>query len=98
MIQPVIQVTVGMPVTRHPPYRSVREELPHTAPTSGDNAEISFAYTIKTDRRSNPPLCADRGGVHGVPLGQRPSLHLLRKGFHLIVRRFLRYYVVVRLP
>jgi hypothetical protein len=24
-----------MPVTRHPPHRSVREELPHTAPTSG---------------------------------------------------------------
>ena len=30
-----------MPVTRHPPYRSVHEELPHTAPTSGNNAEIS---------------------------------------------------------
>ena len=27
-------VTVGMPVTRHPPYRSVRAVLPHTAPTS----------------------------------------------------------------
>ena len=25
-------VTVGMPVTRHPPYRSVRAALPHTAP------------------------------------------------------------------
>ena len=24
-------VAVGMPVTRHPPHRSVREELPHTA-------------------------------------------------------------------
>jgi len=34
-------VAVGMPVTRHPPHRSVREELPHTAPTSGTNAEIS---------------------------------------------------------
>ena len=34
-------VTVGMPVTQHPPYRSVHEELPHTAPTSGNNAEIS---------------------------------------------------------
>ncbi len=28
-------IAVGMPVTRHPPHRSVREELPHTAPTSG---------------------------------------------------------------
>ena len=30
-----------MPVSRHPPHRSVREELPHTAPTSGNNAETS---------------------------------------------------------
>ena len=28
-------IAVGIPVTRHPPHRSVREELPHTAPTSG---------------------------------------------------------------
>jgi hypothetical protein len=26
-------VAVGMPVTRHSAHRSVREELPHTAPT-----------------------------------------------------------------
>jgi len=26
---------VGMPVTQHPPHRSVREELPHTALTLG---------------------------------------------------------------
>ena len=29
-----VWVTVGMPVTRHPPYRSVRALLTHTAPTS----------------------------------------------------------------
>ena len=34
-------VAVGMPVTRHPPHRSVREVLPHTAPTSGNYAKIS---------------------------------------------------------
>ena len=28
-------VAIGMPVARHPPHRSVRAELPHTAPTSG---------------------------------------------------------------
>jgi hypothetical protein len=33
------EVTVGMPVTRHPPHRSGHEELPHPAPTSGTNAE-----------------------------------------------------------
>jgi len=31
-------VAVGMPVARHPPHRSVLEELPHTAPTSGNDA------------------------------------------------------------
>ena len=30
-----ILVAVGMAVTCHPPHRSVRAELPHTAPASG---------------------------------------------------------------
>ena len=28
-------IAVGTPVTERPPHRSVRAELPHTAPTSG---------------------------------------------------------------
>ncbi len=32
-------VAVGMLVTRHPPHRSVREELPHTALASGNDAK-----------------------------------------------------------
>ena len=28
-------IAVGMPVTRHPPHRSVRARFGHTAPTSG---------------------------------------------------------------
>ncbi|MDR3568356.1 MAG: hypothetical protein P4L43_10040 [Syntrophobacteraceae bacterium] len=31
-----VSVAVGIPVTRPPPRRSVRAELPHTAPTSSD--------------------------------------------------------------
>jgi hypothetical protein len=31
----VAAIAVGMPVTRHPPHRSVRAQLRHTAPTSG---------------------------------------------------------------
>ncbi len=31
------KVAVGMPVTRHPPHRSQRAELPHWAPTSDVN-------------------------------------------------------------
>lgn len=30
-----VLVAVGMAVTCHPPHRSVRAELPHTAPASG---------------------------------------------------------------
>ncbi len=30
-----VVIAVGMPVTRHPPHRSVRARLRHTAPTSG---------------------------------------------------------------
>ena len=28
-------IAVGTPITERPPHRSVRAELPHTAPTSG---------------------------------------------------------------
>jgi len=33
------KVTVGMPVTRHPPHRSRRAELPHRAPALGSDAQ-----------------------------------------------------------
>ncbi|MBK6850947.1 MAG: transposase [Burkholderiales bacterium] len=31
----LLSIAVGMPVTRHPPHRSVLAQLRHTAPTSG---------------------------------------------------------------
>ena len=34
-IQPDLPVAVGTPVTRRPPHRSLRAELPHKAPTLG---------------------------------------------------------------
>ena len=34
-VYPGAFIAVGMPVARHPPHRSVREELSHTAPTLG---------------------------------------------------------------
>ena len=42
-------VTVGMSVTRHPPYRSVRALLTHTAPTSSiwrenESCDIHLAH------------------------------------------------------
>jgi hypothetical protein len=35
----VVGVAVGMPVTRHPPHRSVRALLTHTAPTSSQTRQ-----------------------------------------------------------
>ena len=34
-------VAVGMLVARHPPHRSVREALPHTAPALGNDAKTN---------------------------------------------------------
>ncbi len=40
------QVAVGMAVTCHPPHRSVRAELPHTAPALGFNAEAGYGIRM----------------------------------------------------
>ena len=39
-------VAVGMAVTCHPPHRSVRAELPHTAPALGFNAEAGYGIRM----------------------------------------------------
>ncbi len=44
------RVAVGMPVARHPPPRSVREELPHTAPASGRNAQAFARIRMQYSR------------------------------------------------
>ena len=48
-------------------------------------------------RRSDPALCPDCGLLIAVPLRQHPSLHHLRRGRALFVRRLRRYYDTVRL-
>ena len=72
-------IAVGMPVTRHPPHRSVRADFPHTAPTSGvwrHSAYLCFlTHTPQPTRRRPPALCPGCGRLVRVPLGQRPSLH-----------------------
>jgi hypothetical protein len=43
-------VAVGMPVAQHPPHRSVREELPHTAPALGHDVQVQsclLPYSVK---------------------------------------------------
>ena len=39
-------VAVGMAVTCHPPHRSVRAELPHTAPALGFDAETGHGIRM----------------------------------------------------
>ena len=49
--------------------------------------------------RENPALCPAPGMLDHVPLGQLPSLHLLRRPLGAtFVRRLPRYYEAVRLP
>ena len=48
--------TVGMPITRHPPYRSQRALLMHWAPASSIDAH-TFQWIRMTDKRAmQPPL------------------------------------------
>jgi len=76
-----------MPVTRHPPHRSRRAELPHRALASGSNAQA----LCKVLSPCTPSFVPGRMPVAGyprhcvrsltpaqVPLGQPPSLHNLR--------------------
>jgi len=41
-----LAVAVGMAVTCHPPHRSVRAELPHTAPALGFDAEAGYGIRM----------------------------------------------------
>ena len=47
-------LAVGTPVTRRPPHRSLRAELPHKAPTSGTNAQSLFRIRMKGSHRWEP--------------------------------------------
>ena len=98
-------IAVGMPVTRHPLHRSGREALPHPAPTLGLTANVPWAtegdpttslpYTRPRLGHARPALRPVRVTSPHVPLGHRPSLHLLRCPSWRIVRRLLRYSVGV---
>ena len=58
------RVAVGMPVTRHPPHRSVREELPHTAPALGNDAQTLRRIRMAYPRDGNAP---GNQAIHPVP-------------------------------
>jgi integrase len=50
------RVAVGMLVARHPPHRSVLEELPHTAPASGGDAETHPRVGMTDTGWGKPPF------------------------------------------
>src|ERR1700736_1339307 len=93
-------VAVGTGVAPSPPRRSVRAELPHTAPASGSwrrGVGRRFTHTLPSERHASPALSPARGPEPRVPLGRSPSLHRLRQP-HAFVRRLLGYYAPVDLP
>ena len=57
-----------------------------------------FTYPFQRMRRASPVLRPERGLLAQVPLGQAPSLPLLRPRSAGVVRSVRRYYGPVRLP
>jgi len=49
-------VAVGMSIAAHPPRRSVRAELPHTAPPSDTGIEAYVGIWMKSAGTRNPPF------------------------------------------
>ena len=56
-----------------------------------------LAHTRQTLGHAAPVLCRGRVALAGVLLGSRPSLHHLRRGLRLFVRRLHRYCGAIRL-
>src|SRR6516165_8037612 len=52
----VLGVAVGMTITNHPPHRSVRAELPHTAPPSDQSVETNVGIRMKSAWARNPSI------------------------------------------
>ena len=63
-------VAVGMPVTQHPPHRSVLAELPHTALPLDSGVKTNIRIRMKSTRARNPPV-KDRPKLFPIRL---PSL------------------------
>jgi hypothetical protein len=97
------KVAVGTVIAHRPPHRSRRALLTHRAPTSGRTSGGSrrcrrhAAHIRHSDRRSDPALSPDCGGLTAVPLGWGPSLHGLRRRLPSFVRPPRRYYGPIRL-
>ena len=95
------KVAVGMPITRHPPHRSVREELPHTAPASGYDAKPleSRQYVFCQVRSMLHPISeySSQSSYPEFPLANGLSSSVSAIGCPIFVRCLHRYYAAVRL-
>lgn len=92
-----------MPVTQHPLRRSVRAELPHTAPALGNDDQANKMRPVVSVAER---LSRDPGSMSGTRCQQTnspwptafpppsPPPHHFRRG---LVRQLLRYYAAVRL-
>jgi hypothetical protein len=101
IIPSLVQVAVGMPVTRHPPHSSRRAALPHRAPASGRRAGIrrGLPYAVARLGQETPARCPAPGFLRHLPLGPLPALHRLRRSpGATLVRRLPRDSEAVRLP
>src|ERR1035437_6860298 len=97
-------VAVVTAIAGRPPHRSVRAELPHTAPALDASAchqgrrPTHCSWYLET---RNPALSPARSHTRAILLGVRPSLHHLRSacpfGAARIVRQLHRYYGRLRL-
>ena len=92
-----------MPVTQHPLRRSVRAELPHTAPASGNDDQASASQLVVFDRVRFSHKPGSASGMRcqqsnspwptAFPPPPPQSLHFRCD----LVRRLRRYYAAVRL-
>jgi len=64
---------VGTPVTRRPPHRSLRAELPHKAPTSGTDAQSLFGIRMKGSHRWEPFRSQSVHALSGNSVALAPS-------------------------
>src|SRR5437867_3900356 len=96
-------VAVGTAVACCPPHRPVLALLTHTVLTSDVGmfdvkAHGCFAHTLQPAGPAFPARCPARVRPWHVLLGQRPSLHTLRRRPAVFVRMLRQYYAAVRLP
>ena len=79
-------VAVGTPVTRRPPHRSLRAELPHKAPTSGSNAQSLFGIRVESSHGWEPLRSQSVHSLASNPVALTPSPQRLKpESIHLIL-------------